>query len=232
MTVLSRWRFTSIAMGLLLSVFYATEARAQDPAPPADSSSSFLNAPPAAPVVASAPADNSPVVRAAPGNWGMSFAFGGLGNLSVGGINDQKAGNLLFTEIGFRAVLPSVTIPFSVGLGMSNNTTRTDPSVSSTDVGLSFSGGVLKPFRVWRRIQPYFGGLFHFDVLKPSGNDNWLVHMALGPLVGIEYFVADRVSFFGQGMFEFGVGINSQVANIVLATAMSGGGQLGLNFYF
>ncbi|MFY0536421.1 hypothetical protein [Nannocystis pusilla] len=46
------------------------------------------------------------MVRAAPGNWGMTFIFGGLGPLSVAGHGDQPlADGLMFTEIGVRRVL-------------------------------------------------------------------------------------------------------------------------------
>jgi hypothetical protein len=119
-----------------------------------------------------------------------------------------------------------------VGVGLANTTTRTGAANSSTDVGLSFTGGVLKGFRVWRRIAPYFGGLFHFDVLKPAGDNNYVVDMSLGPVIGIEYFIADRVSLFAQGTFQFGVQITDPTAKIALGTGISGGGQLGLNFYF
>ena len=177
-------------------------------------------------------ADDPPVVRAAPNIWAMTFAFGGLGSLTANGILDQKAGNLLFTEIGFRAVLSSVTIPFSVGLGLANTSSLKGPSASATDVGLSFTGGVLKSFRVWRRIAPYFGGLFHFSYLDPSGDNNWLIGLSIGPVLGIEYYIADRVSLLAQGTFQFGVNLTDPAAAIGIGSAISGGGQLGLVFYF
>lgn len=227
-------RNSIVSVGLLLSALCATEARAQDPIPPA---------PPADPIAATAAAsaaaapkltlaDDSPVVRAAAGNWAMTFTFGGLGSLTTNGILDQKAGNLLFTEVGFRAVLSSVTIPFSVGLGLANVTNRIGTTTSNTDIGLSFTGGVLKSFRVWRRIAPYFGGLFHFSYLDPSGDNNWVIGLSLGPVLGIEYYVADRVSLLAQATFQFGVTITDPQAAISAASAISGGGQLGIVFYF
>ncbi|HRI54032.1 MAG TPA: hypothetical protein PLW65_28025 [Pseudomonadota bacterium] len=218
-----------LGLGLLLCALGTGEARAQEPAPtdPIAAAAAASDAP----KVVVAP-DDSPVVRAAPNNWAMTFAFGGLGSLTANGIVDQKAGNLLFTEIGFRAVLSSVTIPFSVGLGLANTSSLKGPSTSSTDVGLSFTGGVLKSFRVWRRIAPYFGGLFHFSYLDPSGDNNWIIGLSIGPVLGIEYYIADRVSLLAQGTFQFGVSLTDPQAAIGLGSAISGGGQLGLVFYF
>ena len=221
--------FLILAVSLFLSILHSTEARAQDSDPIAASAAAAAAA---APLPGAPAPDGSPVVRAVPNNYGMTFSFGGLGNLSANGLLDQKAGNLLFTELGFRAVLSSVTIPFSVGLGISNTTTRTDPSVSATDFGLSVTGGVLKSFRVWRRIAPYFGGLFHFHYLDPSGDKNWIIGLSLGPVLGVEYYIADRVSLYAQGTFQFGVTITDPLAAVGLGTAISGGGQMGLVFYF
>ncbi|HPH27189.1 MAG TPA: hypothetical protein PLA87_10105 [Pseudomonadota bacterium] len=201
---------------LLVALFGSGIAHAQDPLP-------------AAPV---STGGDSPVVRAVPGNLAMTFAFGGLGSLRYGGALDQKAGDLLFTEFGMRAVLSSVIIPFSVGLGIGNSTTRTDPAVSTTDFGLSFSGGILKPFRAWRRIVPYAGGQMHFHYLDPSGDKNWQVQLSLGPVLGVEYYIADRVSLLLQGTFQFGVTMTDPVAMVGLASSISGGGQMGLSFYF
>ena len=227
-------RHTILSMGLLLSALCATEARAQDPIPPApaDPIAAAAAATAAATPKLTVAADDSPVVRAAAGNWAMTFTFGGLGSLTTNGILDQKAGNLLFTEVGFRAVLSSVTIPFSVGLGLANVTNRIGTTTSNTDIGLSFTGGVLKSFRVWRRIAPYFGGLFHFSYLDPSGDNNWVIGLTLGPVLGIEYYVADRVSVLAQATFQFGVGITDPQATIGVGSAISGGGQLGIVFYF
>ena len=219
--------FLILATGLFLSFLPTAEARDQEA--PVDPIAAVAAAAPPSYV---APLDTQPAVRAVANNYGMTFSFGGLGNLSAGGIVDQKAGNLLFTEVGFRAVLSSVTIPFSVGLGIANNTTRTEPSISTTDFGISATAGVIKYFRVWRRIAPYYGGLFHFHYLDPSGDKNWIINMSLGPVLGIEYYIADRVSLYGQGTFQFGVTITDPVAAIGLGTAISGGGQLGIAFYF
>ncbi len=221
-----------LSLGLLLCVLDAREAQAQEPAPTDPIAAAAAAAATEAPKGVVVVADDSPVVRAVPNNWAMTFAFGGLGSLTANGILDQKAGNLLFTEIGFRAVLSSVTIPFSVGLGLANTSSLKGPSASATDVGLSFTGGVLKSFRVWRRIAPYFGGLFHFSYLDPSGDNNWLIGLSIGPVLGIEYYIADRVSLLAQGTFQFGVNLTDPAAAIGIGSAISGGGQLGLVFYF
>jgi hypothetical protein len=184
----------------------------------------------------------SPVVRAAPGNWGLSFSFGGLAPMSVFGFGSYPQGaaapgavpSVIFTEIGARAVLKSIYIPFSVGLGVFNNTSRpmTGPSTSVTDFGLAFSGGILYPFRVWRRISPYVGGMLHLSYVDPDGPDNWQVNLGLGPVLGVEYFVFDRVSLSFQGDFALGVLITSPAAQLALNTVISGGGRAQLNFYF
>src|SRR5689334_15729826 len=108
-------RFPIIAVSLFLSVVQSTEARAQDPIPDPIAAAAAAAAA-SAPAPDAPPADGSPVVRAVPNNYGMTFSFGGLGAFTANGLADQTAGKLLFTEIGFRAVLSSVTIPFSVGL--------------------------------------------------------------------------------------------------------------------
>ena len=85
---------------------------------------------------------------------------------------------------------------------------------------------------VWRRIAPYFGGLFHFSYLDPSGDNNWIIGLSIGPVLGIEYYIADRVSLLAQGTFQFGFSLTDPQAAIGLGSAISGGGQLGLVFYF
>lgn len=182
------------------------------------------------------PPGDSPVVRATEGNFAFSFLFGGLGTLRTSGMADQQVTmNTMFTEFGARAVLGSVIIPFSAGLAIGANVPKMGDT--STDFGISATVGVVKTFRVWRRIVPQFGGSFHFHYLDPATapmapNNDWRVGLSVGPVIGVEYYVADRVSVLTQGTFQFGINITDPAAVVGLGTAITGGGQLGLNFYF
>jgi hypothetical protein len=225
-------RILSAAFALSLCVLTSTASAGQEPGfdptvpPPAPPGSATDKSPPG----------DSPVVRATEGNWAFAFLFGGLGTMKTGGQADLTVGmNTMFTEFGVRAVLGSVIIPFSAGLAIGANVPKMGDT--TTDFGLSATVGVVKTFRVWRRIVPQFGGSFHFHYLDPSTpamtpNNNWVVGLSLGPVIGVEYYIADRVSILTQGTFQFGINITDPVAQIGLGTSISGGGQLGLNFYF
>jgi len=204
-------------------------------APPPPVAPATVAPPPAvpAPVVTPAqPPDTQPVLRAAPGNWGMTFIFGGLAPLSLGGLGDRKIGDgLLFTEIGVRRVFKRVVIPFSFGAGIS----RAQPdgtTAKTTSAGVSASIAVLKGFRVWRRIAPYWGAFFHTHYIHSGGAGNWLLNFSVGPILGIEYFLADRVSLYGQGIFGIGPDITRSTVSVNASSAIAAGGQLGLTFYF
>ena len=194
---------------------------------------------PAAPAPAPMPApdggkppDTQPVIRAAPGNWGMTFIFGGLGPLSVAGLGDQPlADGLIFTEIGVRRVFKKFVLPFSFGAGIAHRT-RPGTSTPETAAGVSASIAVLKGFRVWRRIAPYTGAFLHTHYVDAPGPDNWLVNISVGPILGIEYFLADRVSLYGQGVFAIGPNLTKTSVQFVAQAVMAAGGQLGLTFYF
>lgn len=233
---------------------YALAAQAPAPAPAPSPSPSATQAAPVAPPyaapVAPAPAptpgptvpaplatpaqppDTQPVLRAAPGNWGMTFIFGGLAPLSLGGVGDRRVGEgLLFTEIGVRRVFKNVVIPFSFGAGLSRQGVEGQTGKTTT-AGISGSLAFLKGFRVWRRIAPYWGAFIHAHYLYGPGAGNWLVNIAVGPILGIEYFLADRVSLYGQGIFGIGPDITKKTISVSASTAIAAGGQLGLTFYF
>ncbi|WAS94591.1 hypothetical protein [Nannocystis punicea] len=199
---------------------------------------SVATAPPAATPSPPAPAgdgklpDTQPVVRAAPGNWGMTFIFGGLGPLSVAGLGDQPlADGMMFTEIGVRRVFKKFVLPFSFGAGITHRT-REGTSRPEVSAGVSGSIAVLKGFRVWRRIAPYTGAFLHVHYLDSPGPNNWLVNLSVGPILGIEYFLADRVSLYGQGIIGIGPQFTRQSVQFVARAMMAAGGQLGLTFYF
>lgn len=175
--------------------------------------------------------DDEPVERFQPGQWGMQFTFGGLAPMTIGGLRDFGVNRLLFTELGFRRVLgESWVMPFSVGAGVFHH--NPDSGDSQNDVGLAASFGLQRYFRVWRRIAPYAGGRMRFGYSEPNGRANWMVGFGLGPVIGIEYFVRDRVSLSLQGDAQVGITQYSGLLQVELATRVDAGGQMGLVFYF
>lgn len=207
-------------------------APAPAPAPPPTPAAPppVVTAPPAN--ATSNPPDTRPVVRAGPGNWGMTFIFGGLSPISVAGLGDLPLANgLIFTEIGVRRVFKRVVVPFSFGAGVTRqqSTTGLKPAISA---GVSASVAVLKGFRVWRRIAPYYGGFLHTHYVDSAGPDNWLVNLTIGPILGIEYYLGDRVSLYGQGIVGIGPTFGKDTIEFVARASLAAGGQLGLTFYF
>ncbi len=188
-------------------------------------------APTAASVRNDAPDDGSPVVRPEQGQWGMQFTFGGLAPMSIAGIDTLGVNRLLFSELGFRRVLGNGwVVPFSIGAGVFHHNPEMGPS--QNDVGLSGSVGIKKWFRQWRRIAPFAGGDFRISYLDPTGDNNWLVGIGLGPNLGIEYFVGDRVSLVLQGDANIAINVFDGLVQVDFGTAVSFGGQMGLAFYF
>lgn len=209
-----------------------TSALAQEPAAVAPSESSAS---------AGGGAAAAPVVTAQEGQWAFLFRFGGLAPFSFRGVNDftvepavAAAGptGQLFTEFGMRKVLKRFSIPFWVGLAMVNDSTRTGVSTSNTSFGLSGGVGLQYTFRAWRRIAPYVGGFGQLQFIDPTGDANWLLGFALGPVLGVEYYIADRVSLFAQGQFALGVAIADASARVIMGPTMSMGGNTGVNVYF
>jgi hypothetical protein len=180
--------------------------------------------------------DTKPVVRSREGLWAMQFTFGGLAPMSIGGINDYGINRLFMTELGFRRVFRNGwTLPFSIGAGVFHHNPEDQEGIDTpnqNDVGLAATVGILKSFRVWRRIAPYGGGQFHLHYLDPTGDNNWNVGLGIGPVLGIEYYVGDRVSLLLQGQAILGFQIFDGLLQVSAATQISAGGQTGLVFYF
>lgn len=170
------------------------------------------------------------IERAEPGHWGMQFTFGGLAPLSIAGIRDHGVNRLLLTELGFRYVTKRVIIPFSLGAGVFHHSP--DEGGKQNDAGLSGSVGVLLPFRVWRRISPYAGGMLHLHYLDPTGDNNWLFNISIGPVIGTEFYIGDRVSLLFQGQLDIGITVLDAITQLRAATSLAAGGQTGLVFYF
>jgi hypothetical protein len=170
------------------------------------------------------------LVTRQPGDWGMTFTFGGLAPMSIAGINDFTINRLLFSELGFRAVLKRVVIPFSVGAGFFSH--RPENGGDLGDVGVAASVAVLADFRVRRRIKPHAGGALHLHYVDPSGRSNYLFNFSFGPVIGIEYFFASRVSLLLQGKLNVGFNVLDGLTQIDFGTIVAAGGQMGLTFYF
>jgi hypothetical protein len=177
------------------------------------------------------------VERPIAGDWGMSFAFGGLAPLSVAGMASHGTGaaplfsRLFFTEVGMKYMLGDRwALPFSVGIGVMSY--HPDAGGSETDLGLSASVGFQRYFRIWRRIAPYFGAKFHLHYLDRTGDANYLVQIALGPLLGIEYFIGDRVSLAMQYELMIGVNVQDRATTVGLQSLIAMGGSMALSFYF
>lgn len=173
----------------------------------------------------------SPVERPIAGDLGMSFQFGGLAGLNVGGLVSHTANKLFLTEIGMKYMLADKwALPFSIGVGMLNFSQEGQDA--QFDTGLSFSVGFQRYFRTWRRIAPYFGVKMHFHYVDPTGASNYLVQLAFGPTLGVEYFIADRVSLGLEYALLIGMNFEDRKTTVGLQTVMSMGGQMALTFYF
>ena len=112
-----------------------------------------------------------------------------------------------------------------------------------TDFGMGFGIGFQHYFRTWRRIAPYIGAKLHLSYVDPSGDKNYLVQVGIGPAIGIEYFIADRVSLSMEYNFFFAVQFEGDNARAGTTGAVGGtgvglfstlwmGGQMALTFYF
>jgi len=175
--------------------------------------------------------DGDPVERFEAGMWGMQFTFGGLASLSIAGVDTHGVNRTLFPELGFRKVRSDEwSIPFSIGAGVFHH--EPDGSSAQNDLGIAGSVGAQRYFRVWRRIAPYAGGRFHLHYLDPTGTDNWLVNIAVGPTLGIEYFVGDRVALTLEGDALVGINVFDALLQVDWGTSLAAGGQTGLVFYF
>jgi hypothetical protein len=170
------------------------------------------------------------VITREKGDFGMTFVFGGLAPMSIAGINDYTVNRLLFSELGFRAVLDRIVIPFSVGAGFFSH--RPSEGTDRGDVGVGATVAVLADFRRGKRIIPHAGGELHMHYVDPSGRSNYLFNFSIGPVIGIEYFFANHVSLLLQGKLNVGINVLDGLTQVDFGTIIAAGGQMGLSFYF
>jgi hypothetical protein len=152
----------------------------------------------------------SPVVRAAAGNWGMFFRFGGLASLDHGS-NTRSVDGLLLTQVGFRYVVSEkliVPVYFSLGIRVINP--PDDPFMPENDDkswGMEIGSGIEYHFRIWRRISPFIAFNLGLGVSEPNGDSNTAFGIGFGPAMGVEYYIADRVSITVQYMMALQIEI-------------------------
>ncbi len=140
-------------------------------------------------------ADASPVVIAEGGNMGMAFRFGGLANLSTDGNVRLLANSFPLTQVGLKYVA-SRTLHFPFFFGAGARKVDDGPGDDEDIWGLDFGFGIEMHFSIWRRISPYVGGVVSFGFVNSDGGLTGGV--GLGPVLGVEYFIADRVSLSAQ----------------------------------
>jgi hypothetical protein len=210
--------------------------------------------PPGAPARAAAPAapttnPDEPAVRAAAGNMGMYFRFGGLATLMAEG-NTRNVGPLAFSQIGIKFVLSEnwmVPLYFSTGIRLDSVENPPDPSDpdsgETANWGLEVGSGFEYHFRIWRRISPFFGVNVGIGFEDPTGETNLKIGVGLGPILGVEYYIADRVSLTAMYLVVLQVAHQAQpgpagplgpTSNDLTTFSFStmAGGALNLTYYF
>jgi hypothetical protein len=216
------------------------------PAPPAMDREEPRRPPPPPPPQSEMP-DGSPVVRAVGGNMGLFFRFGGLANLFATGnsrtVSSGAAGSeaLVITQVGMKFVRDEHWI-FPIYFGSSVRLSSPEKGDSRADWGLDLGGGFEYHFRIWRRISPFVGMNLGIGLTDPSGDNNFIFGVGLGPSLGIEYYIADRVSL--AALYQVVMQVAYQlVRNVstypVTSTSTTGfafqtlaGGSLYLTYYF
>lgn len=180
-------------------------------------------------MVLASPDPELPVVRAVDGNWGMFFRFGGLSSLSAVG-NSRDVNGLLVTQVGMRRVYADGWImPFYLGTGI--RLLSPDGGGDNVIDG-GFDGGIgfEYHFREWRRISP-FVGLSAGLGFSAADDESVVLGLGAGPTLGVEYYVADRVSLIAQYMLTLQLEVVPDEYTGFSFNTLSGG-ALTLVFYF
>ncbi|MBW2734744.1 MAG: hypothetical protein JRH20_20345 [Deltaproteobacteria bacterium] len=185
---------------------------------------------------AKAPVGGMPAVRAEAGQWGMLFRFGGLAALTHAG-NTRPVGSTVMTHVGLKKVLSeNWMVPFYFGMSLGMRSPENLPS--STDFGFEGGGGIEYHFRIWRRISPFIGATAGLFYVNPAGDDNWTLGFGVGPQVGVEYYIADRLSLTAMYMFSINLAVQKS-PGFPDSTTTTGfgmetlaGGALTMTYYF
>jgi hypothetical protein len=177
------------------------------------------------------PPDDSPVVRAAGGDYGLFFRFGGLGTMTATGERERNVNNLLISQVGLKiAFSERWLLPIFLGTGL-RLTKPSGSGESRTDWGTDAGAGFEYHFRIWRRISPFVGANLELGFNDPSGSNNFVFSAAMGPQLGVEYYFGDRVSLTAQYEFLFRINYEDSIAS-AFSFATQAGGILTLTYYF
>ncbi len=237
------------ALALLLCLSVSPAMGQSDPMPPpapegGDTEPSPPGLPPAPTTpTAAAPTAATPSASAAPSNpekpvervesglWGFAWRFGGLATMAATG-NAQTAGQVTISQIAVKYVpSESLRVYFAVGTGI--QVRAPDGGDANADWGMNLGGGFEYHFRIWRRISPFLGAGLFIGMNDPAGGDNWNFGLQLGPQIGVEYFIGDRVSV--QALYNLALMFNfagNPAQQFAFTFATGSGGLLGLTTYF
>jgi hypothetical protein len=194
--------------------------------------------------------DGSPVVRATGGQLGMFFRFGGLATLFASGSSRAVPGSssgsssstatepLLLTQVGLKFV-SSERLMIPIYVGSSVRVVSPESGANRTDWGLDFGAGLEFHFRIWRRISPFAGLMLGLGFSDPSGENNRIIGFGIGPILGVEYYIADRVSLSAQYQLTLQVvgedrpsGSSGSSSTTTFMFQSQAGGAMTLSYYF
>lgn len=177
-------------------------------------------------------AADDPVVRAAEGNWALAFQFAGLGTMFHNSTGALAPSGFLINQVAIKSVIDEDLMVLAyLGAGMQ---LLAGPA-RSTDWGLTFGGGATYHFRIWRRISPFVGGTGGFAFSDPNGNNNFVFAFNLQPVLGVEYYIADRLSLSASYMLALLLAVSEvpgSSAQFLFAVTTAAGGALTVAYYF
>ncbi len=196
---------------------------------------------------AAATDEDSPVVRAngEEGNLGLFFRFGGLGTMTATGDSQKKNSGVINTQLGIKFVMSeSIMLPLFFGMGIVHK--KVTDQDGTTGFSMDLGAGLEYHFRIWRRIAPFFGAIMKlgfYDPQSDSDADDLTIRFHVGPTIGVEYYIADRVSLAVAymlmiTMYASTVNADSTTVNFDMTTkdgldvAAESGGNMTLTFYF
>lgn len=160
----------------------------------------------------------------------MFFRFGGLGTMSASN-NTRLINGLMLTQTGLR-IVASESHVFPVFFGGGYRLVSPRLGDSEGDWGMDVGGGYEYHFRIWRRISPFVGFQLGVGISDPTGEENLVLGVGFGPTMGIEYYIADRVSLIAQYLLNFQVELVPSDEFAAFSVNTLAGGALNLVFYF